>query len=255
MALGSGIDRRGRLIENKNRSLGNGCAGNIQKLPLSLRKVRTVPFDHRVIPVFKTHDEAVRRCDLRCFHHFFIRGIQSSVTDILFHRSGEQMRILKDHGDVFPKDGPLDLADIHSVYGDAVFLHIVKAVEQVRHRGLPGTGGTYKGNLLAGMGIEADVFENLLLRRISEADIVQDYVSFHGRHRVRIFSIRFFRLRIHQIEHTLGSGEGGKDRSHLRTEAADRHGELAGVSCKTVSPPGVRLPVTISSPPTPTTAA
>lgn len=57
MALGSGIDRRGRLVEDENRCLGYGGAGDVQKLTLSLRQVRSVALKDRIVSVLETHDK------------------------------------------------------------------------------------------------------------------------------------------------------------------------------------------------------
>lgn len=55
-----------------------------------------------------------------------------------------------------------DLVDIDAVITDLTILNIIETVDQVRDRGLAGTGGAYKGNLLARGGIQFDVVQAIL---------------------------------------------------------------------------------------------
>ena len=64
VALGTGIDGTRRFVEDEDRSFGKRRAGDVQKLTLTLGKVRAVALKLRVVAVRQTHDEAVRRCGL-----------------------------------------------------------------------------------------------------------------------------------------------------------------------------------------------
>ena len=58
--------------------------------------------------------------------------------------------------------GLSDLVDIDAVISDLAVRNVVKAVDEVGDGGLAGTGGAYKGNLLARGGIQFDVVQAIL---------------------------------------------------------------------------------------------
>lgn len=84
--------------------LGDCRSCDCQQLALSLGQVRAVSGDYRIVAVRQMLDKAVG--ELRRAFDFFIRRIEPPVTDIVADRSGEQVRILKNHRQRVAQDPP-----------------------------------------------------------------------------------------------------------------------------------------------------
>ena len=102
-------------------------------------------------------DESIRRRGLCRFDDFLVRSVQTPVADVLHDRTGKEMGLLQDHGDIFPKLIAVVMPDLHAVDRDRTLLYIIEARKQVHDRCLAGAGRSDKGDLLSGMGIEADI--------------------------------------------------------------------------------------------------
>ena len=138
-----------RLVQNQHRRVRHCGTGNGQQLPLSLGEVGAVSGQHGVVAVRQPADKAIGIGKLCCGDALLIGGIQSSVADILHHSPGEQMGVLQNNPQRPAQIGLSDLVDIDAVIADLAVCNVVKAVDEVGDGGLAGTGGAYKGNLLA----------------------------------------------------------------------------------------------------------
>ena len=231
-ALGTGIHGGCRLVQYKDRRFGQSCPRDIDQLPLTLGKVCSIPFQPGLITVLQSADKVIGRRGPRRSDDFLVRRVQSSVTDVFHHGIREQMRVLQHHRDILPENITLDIHDVHAVDRDMPFLHVIKTVQKVGHRCLPGTGRTDKRDLLSRMRIKADMFEDQPVRIVSERNVVKTNISPHAGHRGRAFAVGFLRFGIHNIEHALRAGERGEDRRHLLRYLRDGHAELARIVCE-----------------------
>ena len=172
-ALGSGIDGAGRLIENEHRRICDGRPGNREELTLSLAQVCTVAGEHRVIPVRKTADEAVRICKPCSCDDLFFCGIEFSETDVFSYRSGKEMCILQNDAEGPTQVGFFDFIDIDAIIADLAVLDVVKAVDQVCDCRLTGPGGADKCDFLSRLRVQLYVVEYDLVIRVAEVHAVE----------------------------------------------------------------------------------
>ena len=229
MALGSGVDRGGGLVQHQDRCLAQGGPGDVQQLALALGQVCAVAFDHRVVAVGQAADEAVGAGGLRGGYDLFIGGVQPAIADVLHHRAGEQVGVLEHHGDVPTQIALGHVHDVNAVDGDPAGINVVEPVQQVGDGGLARAGGAHEGDLLARLGIQADVLQHRLFRHIAEADVVQDHVALQLLRHCDPALVQRLGLLVHHCEHAFRASQGGKDRGHLLGDLVDRAGELAGI--------------------------
>ena len=67
--------------------------------------------------------------------------------------------------------------DINSVISDFSTVNIIKSIDQVSDRGLPGAGGAHESDFLPGFGIEGNIVEDGAFRFIAKSSMVKSYVS------------------------------------------------------------------------------
>ena len=168
-------------------------------------------------------------CCPGCLFDLLVRRIHPAEADVFLDRSGKQMGVLQNHGDMAAQFFAVVLLDFDSVDQDLTFLNVIEAVQKIRDRCLAGTGGTYKSDLLTGQGFDVDILQDGLLRYISEGDMLQFYMAFDLIHGLGRIDFQLFRFLIHHIEYTLGTGQRGEDRGDLVGQVHDRERELVGI--------------------------
>lgn len=122
------IDGRSSLVENKHGAPRNHSPRDGQKLSLPLRQICSVAREKRIVPFGQMPYKVIRIGEFSGFDAFFVGSVQSSVTDIVYYRSGEQMSILKHYAEGTPQILLIYLFDIQSVVSYASGLYIVESV-------------------------------------------------------------------------------------------------------------------------------
>ena len=87
-------------------------------------------------------------CLCRC-DDFLIRGIQSSVSDILHDSALEQPCILKHHAKYIPELTSVEILYIVSIQKYSTAIHVVESHEQLDHGGLARSGRSDYSYLLS----------------------------------------------------------------------------------------------------------
>ena len=240
--------------------VGHGRARDGEQLALALREVRAVAVEHRVVALGQPADEVVRAGQLGRVDARVVVRVQIAVADVLHDRSGEQVRVLKDDAQTVPQVGLLDLVDVDAVVADLAVGDVVEAVDQVRDRRLARAGGADERQLLAGLGVQRDVVQHGLFRRIAEVHVEEPHVAHQlgigggavvvrvlprpdlrallalGQAAVRGFlgvderDVAFVRfgLLVQQREDAVRAREAHDDHVHLIGDLADGAGELLG---------------------------
>ncbi len=90
------INGRGCLIQNHNRRICHSSTRNRQQLALTLREIRAITCQHRLITIRQTGDKAVCICQLGSCDTLFIGCIQSAISDVIHDGSRKQIDILQD---------------------------------------------------------------------------------------------------------------------------------------------------------------
>ena len=71
-----------------------------------------------------------------------------------------------------------DLVDVDAIVTDFTILNIVETIDQVGDCGLAGSGGTDKGDLLAGIGKKFYIVKHDLIRVVAEIHAVENNGAF-----------------------------------------------------------------------------
>ena len=250
----SGIHRRSSFIQYQYRGICHGCPGDGQELTLSLGQVCPVGSHHRIISLRQTPYKGICIGDPRCPLDLLLCGVQLSEPDIVGDGSCEQMGVLQHDAQRAAKRVFFDLLYIDTVVQHLPSLHIVKPVDQIGNRRLSGSRRTYKRDLLARMGIQADVFQYRMIFFVAKIHIYETDVS-PQRHQFTVrflpgpvsgpfltghpFSILlsdthkiglsfiYFRLHLHDTEYPFGACQRGQKEIALLGKLIDRKSRLA----------------------------
>ena len=182
--LSSGVDGGGCFVENHDRGVGDGGAGNGKKLPLALREVCAVRGQHCVVALGKASDEVVRVCKLRRRDAFLIGCIQLAVADVLHNGSREEIHILEHDAERVPEVRLFDVVDVDAVVADLAVGDVVEAVNEVCDRSFACAGRADEGELLTGLGVKGHVMKHRLIRHVAkvyvkEANVALEQTVFH----------------------------------------------------------------------------
>ena len=126
-----------------------------------------------IVAVRQQHDEVVGIGTLCRSDALFIGGIQSALADIVHDCAGKQVDILQNNAQRAPQVGLSNLVDVDAVIADLAVRQIIEPVNQVGDSSLSGAGRTDEGDLLAGLGVERDVMQDLFIRRITEVHVIE----------------------------------------------------------------------------------
>ena len=172
------IDGARRLVEDHDGRVCNRRAGDREELTLTLREVRAVLIDHRVIPFGQAGDEVVRADELRRRDALFVRRVQLAVADIAHNGIGEQVGILQHHAERTAEFGLPDLVDIDAVVTDLAVRNVVEAGQKVGDGRLARARCADERDLLPGTGVQADVVQDDLLGNVAEIHVEEAHVAF-----------------------------------------------------------------------------
>ena len=137
----------------------------------------SITLKHRVVSLGQHTDEAVRIDQTRGLNAFLISGVQTAVTNVVHHGTGEQVHVLQHDA-----QRPAQVRLLDAGHGDAIIqnltlLDIVEPVDEVGHGGLAGTGGADERDLLAGLGEPGDVVQHRLVRVVAEGHVGEAHVA------------------------------------------------------------------------------
>ena len=166
--LGACVDGRCRLVQNHDRRVGDRRAGDGDELTLALREVCAVVGELRRVALRKARNEIVRAGELCRGDALFIRRVKFTITDVAYHRAGEEVDVLQDDAERAAQVGLFDLADVDAVVENLAVGNVVKAVDEVRDGRLARAGRADKGDLLAGLCVDGDVVQDLFIRLRAE---------------------------------------------------------------------------------------
>ncbi|KFI56632.1 HAD-superfamily hydrolase [Bifidobacterium callitrichos DSM 23973] len=179
--LGAGVDRRGRLIEDQRRRIGDGGTRDGEQLPLALTQGGAVRCQLRVVAVGQLLDEGIRIGEARRGPHLLIGGVETPEADVVHDRTGEQVRVLQHHAQRPAQIALAHIADIDAVIGDRTGIDVVEAGDEVGDRRLAGAGGSDERDLLPGLGEHRHVVKHFLALHIAEVHVIETDVAAHRR--------------------------------------------------------------------------
>ena len=147
--FGSGVDGRGRLIENEHRRFHEHDPRYAEQLPFALGEAVVVA-DDRVIAVFQTLYEAVCARRFCGRDDLFIGRVSLAERDVLPNRAVLYPGVLEHHAEVAAQAAARDAVYVLAVHLDAAAIHVIEAQQQVYQRCFAAARRADNGYRLAG---------------------------------------------------------------------------------------------------------
>ena len=135
----------GGFIQNHDGSILQDSPGDGDSLLLAAGKTGATFADDGVIALGQGENEVVATGFLRRSHHFLVGGIGASKLDVIFHRVGKEIDLLKYHGDLIHQVLQSIVLHILTAHKDGAALHIPEPGDEITQCGFPGTAGAHDG--------------------------------------------------------------------------------------------------------------
>ncbi len=121
--------------------------------------------------------KASARARLRGRDDLGVRRLGAAVADVFHDGALKEPRVLQHHAEGAPQVAARIVAHVAPVDEDGAGVHIVKAHEQLDHRGLAGAGRADDGDGLARRHVAAPVVDDRLLGIVAEAHVPERHVA------------------------------------------------------------------------------
>ena len=177
----AGVDGRSGLVQNHHGRIRHRRPGNGDQLPLALGQPGTVSGEHRLVTLGQPGDEIMGIGQLCRPDALLVGSVQLAVADVVHHRAGEQVGVLKHYTQRAAQVGLGDLVDVDIVVADLAVGNVIEAVNQVCNGCLARAGGAHEGDFLTGMGVQGHIMQHRLIRSIAEIHIVHGDVALQFR--------------------------------------------------------------------------
>ena len=227
-----GVERAGGFVEQQQRRVFEHRAGDGDALALATGETHTSLTEKGAVTIRQTRDEFIGQCSARGGDHFRIAGSGAAIANIFHRVAGENHRVLRDDGAHAAQIVERQLANVDAVERDASAAAVVKAQQQLEHRGLAGAGWADQRDGLAAGDVEREAIEcrHLRARGVAETDVgklQRCAVAHRQRFRLR----RWFDVRLggEQLHQTLGCATRAHHVAPHLGEHADRACHEAGV--------------------------
>src|SRR5215467_6757817 len=166
--LGLGVDAGGRFIENEVARIMRQRSGEADELLLASGK-SAAALAHRLIEAIGQRLNKIEQIHpAGSGHQLFVADTHGTQADVIGHRSGKQMGILKHHAEILAELLQIEISNIGSTDSNCPSLHFVKTQEQARECSLPCPGMPDDGDRLTRLNSEADVAEHPIVIFIGE---------------------------------------------------------------------------------------
>lgn len=175
--FGAGINGRGCFVEDHHWRIADGCAGDGEKLTLSLAESSAVASEDGVVTLRQHTDEAVGVGELCCGDAFFIAGGWIAIADIFHDAASEEVDILKNDAKGAAQIVLADFFDVDAIVEDGAVVDVVKPVDQVGDGCFACPSGADESDFLSRFGIEGDVVEDLLGWCVAKIDVLETNIA------------------------------------------------------------------------------
>ena len=251
--LGLRVDGAGRLVQNDDARIFQNDARKGKKLFFACGQSLAALAKHGVVSVRKARGDAVAVDRLCCRDALLVRRLWRAVADVLQHRPFEDKRLLHEHADLLSQRMQRRPAHVHAVHLHAALVDVIKACEKADDRRLARARWSDQGDLLTGIDMQIEVFEDVDARLVAKGDVVEVHFALHvlqgdgvlgivngdGRidglvHALQIGGhLRELLQNCRKLQQRLGKDGGvqreGDDRARKRGRAAHDEGERDGV--------------------------
>lgn len=169
--LGRRVEPGRGLVQDHEPGIAQEDAGEGEQLPFTGREPGAAGFEHRLETVWqRAHPvaelETVDRVADAC-----VRDRRVEEREVVAHRTGDQLDVLRDHADAMPQCRGAELAQVDAVELDRPLGRVIQPQQQPRERGLPATGAPEHAEHAAGRKPEVDVTEHRLAPVVRERHV------------------------------------------------------------------------------------
>src|SRR5262245_43782471 len=172
-AFGSGVQARGRLVEDHDGSIAQHRSRDGSPLLLAAGKRGCTFGDNRVVQVREAMDEFIGIRDSRRRSDLIIAGVGTSKGDIFPNRSTEKQRILQDKTDLFPQGAKVVVSDIPTIDVHSALGRVIEPQHQTDERAFPRARPTNNGDLLSRRDRQVEMRQNRLSRHVLERNVTE----------------------------------------------------------------------------------
>ena len=194
--LALGIQRRGRLIQQKHRGVAQDRTRNGDALLLPPRQ-HHAPLAHiGVIAFGQVHDEFMRGGGFGGSFDLCIRRVRATKADVVARGGGKDDRVLRHQRDMTTEGIAHQRCQRHTVQTHLARLRIVKPLNHLDNRGLARPRRADEGNRFTRLNGQVHLIQRRCIRprRIGERDIIKRQLTAH----------RFRQgLRLHRVAHAI----------------------------------------------------
>src|SRR4051812_19469375 len=168
ISFSEGVERRGRLVEDKDRRPLQNRARDGDALLFASRKLEAALADRGLVAVGEKADEAVDLRQARRLLHLLAGGLPAAVLDVVADGVVEQHRVLRNHADRGAQGCLRDVGYVLTIDENAPARRLVEAEQKPRDGRLAGARGADDRHGLARGHLERDALENRALRDVGE---------------------------------------------------------------------------------------
>ena len=157
------------------------------------------------------------------------RSIGTTVSDVFGHGALEQPRILQHHAKGTAQACARVVTRRPAIDHDAAGIDIVKTQQQVDERCLAAARGANEGKAHAGLGLDADILQQLAVGHIAKVHVFKGHLALRGG---KLYGVRRVGLLLAGVEQCKHAARRGIRRLDLRNDVGDlveRLGVLVGV--------------------------
>ena len=151
-----GVEGRGRLVEQEDRSGLEQGAGDGETLLLAAGEEASLVPDHGLVAVGLGHDEIVGVGEACRLLDFGLRGVETAEADVLVDRVVEEKALLRHDADLLAQREKGQVAQVSAVDQDSALLRVVEAEQEGKERALSRAAGADQRDLHSRLDDETD---------------------------------------------------------------------------------------------------
>ena len=196
---------------------------------MTLAKRAAVLADYRIVAAWQLHDKLVRVRALGSFDNLLARGVGTAVGDVFRHRALEQPSVLQHHAKGAAQACARVITRGTAIDRNATGIDIVEPQKQVDERRLATARGTDQGKAHAGLGLDADVLQQLAVGHVAKVHMLKGDLALRGGKFHGIRRIGLLLARIEQRKHAARRGVRGLNLRNDVGDLVERLGVLVGI--------------------------
>ena len=226
VALGLGVERRGRLVEDEDRRVLEERPRDPDALLLTARELQPAFADRGLVTLGQREDEIVDLRRPRSTLDLGSRGLGASVGDVVEHRVVEEHGILRDDADLGVEARLRDVAQVLAIDPDRTAGHVVEPEEEPPDGGFARPRRPHQRDPLPRPDAERDALQDRTGGVVAELDTIEHDLAAPDPDRDRPLPVDDVGGLAEEVEHLRHVDERLPDLAVDRPEEVERHRDL-----------------------------